>query len=768
MRDAPNHQVDALVSGLVVIAAARLLRVGFLHGTALSSFSLASVLPVLTTYLLGFALLVTAFYILGMPKPSWATLLWAKLSRYERLAAHVLRYSALAGLAVIVGKAIIVRAGLETFGSDGMLFTQYGTDLVLTGRNPYAVSMIEAYQRYHVSQDLATFRIDGSLVTALSYPAMSVLTYIPQAALHIPNLDLTTLIFFGVSFTLIIWSSPWSCAWIPLVLLSANSDLIAFSGGGVFDAIWLLPMLFAMFAAARQKVFVSGLLFGWACSAKQTPWLAAPFLIVFFVMERKSIVDGLRFAGGAALSFFAINAPFIVANPAAWFVGSLTPVAGGAPLVERGTGPILLNLAGITALPKEFFSVLGLMVLASCVVAYAAYYTRIRWLAWAAPVLALWCNYRSLQNYFVFYIPITYLGVLLQMREQPIIRRPFGRIAASWAIVSAIAVIVIGFKQRDATALAGNVQVSEAIDEDRLGASSRLIVDVRNDEPRPVSPVFALLHKTRVAPMIWRRVDGPQEISAHQISRFTIEAPEGFNGLVPFESGMHIRVYERGTEKRWSSVVEDFSRFDAHPLEHLLGNPKFTNWTQHGDRRVPYGWRDASFRGRDDVTVGLKENQDGVAIRIQNRATRPRKALALAGLEQPLRSGVNAITVDATTMGLTPCVALAKELPEFAVGFEMRVRSGQRIRTFLSSCSSIQIGGSKNDVRIFIPAQADTRKTYDVYFADLVKPELFSAFTRENHPFIVVFAGVRPGNVAREAAVIFHSIIGRYGALQSR
>ena len=189
---------------------------------------------------------------------------------------------------------------------------------------------------------------------------------------------------------------------------------------GVFDILWVLPLLFGMKYWHRERFDLAAVFVGLAFAVKQTPWFIGPFLAVWLYMESESYRQfGKRAAVCLIYGFAAFlvpNLPFILWNPTAWVRGTLTPiVGGGAPLVKQGVGMTFISVSGLYSLPKTYFTILMLSILSSLIVLYALYFEKLKWTAWVLPALVLWFNYRSLQNYFIFFIPVAYYAVLLKL-----------------------------------------------------------------------------------------------------------------------------------------------------------------------------------------------------------------------------------------------------------------------------------------------------------------------------------------------------------------
>ncbi len=164
-----------------------------------------------------------------------------------------------------------------------------------------------------------------------------------------------------------------------------------------YDAIVILGIAAAWFFISDRRA--SAIMMGLACSLKQLAWFFAPFYLIAIYKKngwKAAMTSGLwMFA-----AFIAVNLPFIVLNPVAWFQSVLVPATD--PFFPLGFGPISLALSrDIPFGPHILWSVMEFGVWAGL----------IAW-AWFRPIsnndlpliapLALWFGWRSPMNYFAF------------------------------------------------------------------------------------------------------------------------------------------------------------------------------------------------------------------------------------------------------------------------------------------------------------------------------------------------------------------------------
>ncbi len=164
-----------------------------------------------------------------------------------------------------------------------------------------------------------------------------------------------------------------------------------------YDVIVILCIAAAWFFSPNRRA--SAIMMGLACSIKQLAWFFAPF---YFIAIYKK--DGWKaaIAGGVWMFavFFAVNLPFIILSPVAWFQSVLVPATDS--FYPIGFGPISLALSrDIPFGPHILWSGME----------FGVWVGLIAW-AWFRPVnrndlpliapLALWFGWRSPMNYFAF------------------------------------------------------------------------------------------------------------------------------------------------------------------------------------------------------------------------------------------------------------------------------------------------------------------------------------------------------------------------------
>jgi uncharacterized membrane protein len=328
-------------------------------------------------------------------------------------------------LGLLVGPMIVISffaaqvwIAQPSYGTDAVAFNQYAGSLVLRGLNPYTHSMAPALTQFRVPANFYTYRLDGTAVTSLSYPAGSFLFYLPLLALgiHVQAANIVDLIFW-FACGLVLWRMlPRETRWAAGLVMSAIVYL-SFVIGGETSSIYLPFVLLAVWrwdrygkVAERSAArWIGPLAFGIAASVKQTPWFLAPFLLIGVYQETRR--DGrnpfpvvARYVGVAVGSFLAINLPFIIANAGAWARGSLVPLL--SPTIPDGNG--LINL---TIFERhggghlELFTVAALSFILLTLLAFGFRYEALK-RAWVPMVaLAFFIPTRSFGTYLFMLVP---------------------------------------------------------------------------------------------------------------------------------------------------------------------------------------------------------------------------------------------------------------------------------------------------------------------------------------------------------------------------
>ncbi|WP_048055597.1 glycosyltransferase 87 family protein [Methanotorris igneus] len=295
------------------------------------------------------------------------------------------------------------------FGTDGILFSRYAIDLLFNGENPYSHSMLPAYEKYGLNYRWTTPTLEGGIVDRFSYPPLGFLIFIPLFLLGIPDLNATTILFFVLTLLFLCYEAR--RLWLlPVIVMFLDPNLFLFSVGGVYDIIWVFFLLLAMkFFYEKQRV-LSAVFLGLAISVKQTPALTIPFILIY-LLKASGMKDTFKYALTVGATFIIISLPFLLWDPKSYLAGVLAPLSG----IMHGMGLASLVYFGHINLHPAFFRVAVSVILATLLALYWINFDKLKHSCWFMPMLILWFHMRSLQNYFISFVPVAmYIFILWQ------------------------------------------------------------------------------------------------------------------------------------------------------------------------------------------------------------------------------------------------------------------------------------------------------------------------------------------------------------------
>lgn len=346
------------------------------------------------------------------------------------------RLQGIVGLTLAVAIAISVSYEIAVlhpgYGTDVLAFAHAGGEILIDGENPYQASagqVSQAAERFGVS--LTRTAQGGEVDWLISYPALHTLTYTVFVGLGFSDLRWGTLLVELAALG-VIWGALSSVGRfvVPMVLLVEPYLTVIFTGGGVTDWLWVLPVAISAISLNRERYGYAGLFLGLACAVKQHPWFAVPFVVVWVARTivaakgtpaRESIG---AFSAGLVAGFLIPNLPFFIWSPSAWTQGVLSPALGN--LVPDGHGLSSLLSEGLLELPPWAYSVLIAVAMVGLLAVYVRFFGRISEALWVLSAVAMYFSYRSLHSYFVFWLPIAALWIDLRF-----VSRPFDAIGLS-------------------------------------------------------------------------------------------------------------------------------------------------------------------------------------------------------------------------------------------------------------------------------------------------------------------------------------------------
>lgn len=355
-------------------------------------------------------------------------------------------------VAVTIATAPVL-ATTRFFNTDSAAFNQAATQLLVKGRNPYAVTFRPSMLLLNHPADFWTYTLSGGHVDKVSYPAGSFIFQAPFQLLGVHHLgaDWVDLLAWIVAAIILYVVSPSSVKWLSPLLLLTSLFTFTFVHGGT-DALFV-P--FMMLAALRWDDFVvrlgprwtrwlGPLALGIACSIKQTPWFAVPFFVIGIAIECERhnvpvVTTTLRYLGLVAAPFVAINLPFFIWSPSEWLHGTLLPLT--QPLVPDGQGLVSFATHGLVHVvhTKDLQFAGGLIMLALLIAFFIWYPTLKRIWLFALPIV-LFVPSRSLSSYLADFIPAAFVAMITTAR---VIEHPGSRIRRELRVATVITPIVV-------------------------------------------------------------------------------------------------------------------------------------------------------------------------------------------------------------------------------------------------------------------------------------------------------------------------------------
>ena len=313
-----------------------------------------------------------------------------------------------------------------SYQTDALAFVHYSAILLSKGINPYPQDLQSALSMFSVSPEFITLTPSGNLVSTLNYPALQVIAFLPAVWAGLRDARIIIYVFEIATLVIIYLWAPKEIRPLALIPLFAGSDLaINFSAGSIADFIWILPLV--LMVVYMDRPLVAGIMFGVASAVKQTPWLLAPYLLIWFFRSESSLKLESRlkrvgvFTGAAVVAFLIPNLWFMFKDFGAWYSGVVTPAFGNLVVLSQGLS--LITLASGVPLPPAFYLVATLVVAATLVVEYYVYFDRLAFALWAFPAIILWFSYRGLQNYFIFWTPLLVMSAVMLYRRSNFARK---------------------------------------------------------------------------------------------------------------------------------------------------------------------------------------------------------------------------------------------------------------------------------------------------------------------------------------------------------
>jgi len=356
----------------------------------------------------------------------------------KRYVVHMLGAVVVGFLALTYATVALLNLGVRT---DALALSLASGTMILHGQNPYGADLSWGFNLFPVPMSEHTAFIGGGELSQINYPALAILLYLPAVAFRFDPLFISAAGLVGAVLVLAA-IAPRSFKTLAPIPFLVGPDSIKFVLGSLQDIWYVLFMLPAAFLWTDAPL-IAGVFLGLACGVKQQPWLAVPFFLVGFVAGSRAADENKwrRFgwaALGLALGFGVPNAVFALTRPAAWFSAVIQPLT--APFSAMGVGVVSLAYSGAFALPDWTLHWLPPVVLFAFFIVALRRFEDVRNALWLVPGIALFFAPRSLDNYFVYLLPVCLASWFGQLPEALALKEQLlGRCRASraWRLLAA-------------------------------------------------------------------------------------------------------------------------------------------------------------------------------------------------------------------------------------------------------------------------------------------------------------------------------------------
>jgi uncharacterized membrane protein len=486
--------------------------------------------------------------------------------------------------------AIAIWAYLEVlrqpaYGTDEVAFDQYAAELLRHGMNPYTHSLLPALQRFLVPPIYHTYLLSGGEVDHFSYPALSLLAYIPALLLGVRQQAavFTDLAAWAGAFLLLWRLLPAGVGWAAALLLGFLT-YANYVVGGVTDALFM-PFLFLAlwrwdrYGAADETGparWLSPVALGLAASVKQTPWFIVPFLLVGLAQEGRArggrawLTLPAKYLAVAAIPFAALNLPFVVLNPAAWARGVVLPLL--SPTVPGGQGLVNLSLFAQLGGNLREYTFAGAFALISALTAFALYYPSLKRALVPLVACVFFWPTRSFASYLIDLTPAAVLAATT-VRPAPALSPLLGRIRPLIAAlpVAALAVLVVLIVSSSPPL---DVKVVGLRSTGQLRTIDGIRVRVTNRSSRPLRPHFAVINGGYLT-SFWYALGSTTQRSAivvrpHETTQFFLRAPNA-QSMPSIEAGFVVEAFTA------SPATVSASKLVPPIARHLVISPSALN-----------------------------------------------------------------------------------------------------------------------------------------------------------------------------------------------
>jgi uncharacterized membrane protein len=323
-------------------------------------------------------------------------------------------------------------AGHPWPGVDELAYNYYSATLFLKGVNPYTANMVPSLSVYNT---IPTVQLNGTIVSAYSYPALSFLPIVifPILGMKSYNGFLILLGFISIFLAIFIYyKSNYNNALILPIAVWLFATYLLISTAAQYLAVAFLILAYAM----RKRKFAYPILLGLAASTIQLAWFAIPFFYILTLREegKKRLLQTLAIS---IIVFFLINGYFILQAPKHFFDNVL------GVFISSNLAPIGSNIMQflITSYNVPFFvpAAISIITMISLLILFYLYTSTLKSLIAIVPAFIFFLSWRNLQFYGLAFIPLIILICYLDRKE----KKSMDLIKRKSYIIFAVAIIVI-------------------------------------------------------------------------------------------------------------------------------------------------------------------------------------------------------------------------------------------------------------------------------------------------------------------------------------
>lgn len=510
------------------------------------------------------------------------------------------------------------RHPLVTPRTDNQMIAEYAVQLLRRGQNPYEWNLTDFRRVFHDQLNFTAF-LDGSLQHRVTYPALPMSFLYALDIIGLGSVKLVSMTAHIALLGLLFVGSPRIFRPVILLPLFVFREFVFFPLAGLQDVLWS-ALLVGMIMVWDRPV-LRAVLFGLACNYRQQPWLVAPFLVIhlwYTHPDRRERARAIAMFGGISAGLFlAINLPFIVWNPKAWFLGAFEPTYAAFNVWSQGIGA--LTQFGYVPWPKSYYSVLQFSFYGVALLFYWRHPRKVGHAFWLVPGIFFWIYYRALTNYWMYWIPPLLLIVARSVEPRTSLDVPLPARRSRWmptmSVLGAVAavnvVLGVSFLLRAepvTTRYELPILTTSGSENARV---SKLQVNVTNHSEEIFEPRFSMQQEQ---PYPWLIESGPISLEPGQSGTYTIVA--GYNAVqFPVGDGAQIVVTDAGGDYALRSVLDIPSDQTFADPDRIV-NPRFEFFTEAG--RIPAGWKLENLpQGTGSVSMTLVDDRAALVLEAQ-------------------------------------------------------------------------------------------------------------------------------------------------------